>query len=145
MKTLEIFQNSKGTILEVAQDDQSNFVVRIKLSKPEARGEIVLTEYVYGVDVSTPPPDAESVKNPEWCPEMGWSLGMFDMYYKSEACVGSGRRPPIQFVFNSPGQTEDAVGFVRYYPDGTEVDFTRGVKQIKTGEIWERVYGYPKL
>lgn len=102
----------------------------------EAKGEIVLIADNYGIDVS--------------CPALAGSdydgyMGFIDLFYGSPAGKDTlDPTPIVQYIINSPAQTEDPLGVARYYKERTTVDFEHGVEVLGIDGVYKKdVYGYP--
>lgn len=106
----------------------------LRFDRLEAQGSLVLEESAYGVYLS--------------CPEVhpDQPVALLDLFHGSVVGKEEGSDgPPFQIVFHSPPQTEDPLGRIRYYPDGTRVDFEMGATTLQHGKLLcDCVFGYPE-
>lgn len=131
-----------STQVNVEQDKSGAYAITITMEGAEARGTLILREGAYGFDVL--------------CPDVSeHPLALLDLFYASP----SGGDPesskaglPLQIVVNSPEQTEDALAFAQFWPDGTLVDFEFGAEvisgrvgamRISANDMLSIVVGFP--
>lgn len=117
---MKVFHGDEGLRLE------------FKFDKDEAKGTIVLKPSAYGLDV--------------YCPEVHEEpLALLDLFYASPSAIDAEYEAvPFQIVFDSPKQSGDPLGRVRFFPEGTRVDFEQGVQEIVSGPALHlKEFGYP--
>lgn len=122
----------------VIRDDTIPLRIVIDMDVYGGKGIVVIEECSYGLVVSFP----EKVEG---------DAAMIDLYYASDEHkenVDLVETGPPQFLVSSPSQTADPVGRVRFFPEGTVIDFELGVEEFKLKDssmgFEETVYGYPR-
>ena len=101
----------------------TNFGLRLifEFDRPEAKGVIVLEECSYGLFVICP------AVHPEL------PVALLDLFYASPEGRKGHAGPPLQIEFLSPLETDDPLGQVRYYPNGTRVHLEPEVVKVRAG------------
>lgn len=114
-------------------ETEHDFRLEFKFDSDDAKGTIILEQDEYGLAV--------------YCPEVSEGrVALLDLFYKSPNGQKYPERPtpPFQIVFDSPNQTDDPLGRVRFFPEDTRVDFMQGVQEIKPGPALHlKEFGYP--
>jgi len=105
----------------------------ITFDQPEARGTVILRASGYGLELILP--DCSPLR-----------VALLDFWHTSPA--GQANRdaaeptPVAQLVLDSPAQSEDPLGRVRFFPAQTAVDFELGVTALPRQAGDPPAYGY---